>query len=56
MINHVTGWFKIMQYEDKHAISTIDLFGTTLLTRYPWPTEITYDQGLKLLVMIYRNT
>ena len=40
------------QYDNKREISTTDLVETTLLTRYPWPTEITYDQGLKLLVMI----
>ena len=52
IIDYVTGWFKKTQYDNKREISTTDLVETTLLTRYPWPTEITYDQGLKLLVMI----
>ena len=41
----VTGWFEIMQYDDKIAISTADLVETTRLTRYPRPMEITYEQG-----------
>ena len=45
MINHVTGWFKVMEYSDKHAISIANLVETTWLTRYPWPTEITHDRG-----------
>ena len=52
IINHNMGWFKIIQYEYKRAISTTDLVETKLLTRYPQPSEITYDQGLKLLFMI----
>ena len=45
MIDSVTGWFEIMQYNDKKAISITKLFGTTWLTIYPIPIEITYDQG-----------
>ena len=52
MINPVTGWFKITQYDNKRSILAKNLVDTTLVTRYPWLTEITYDQGLKLLVVI----
>ena len=45
MIDPVTGWFKIMQYDIKRVISTAELIETTWLTRYPKPTEIMYDQG-----------
>ena len=52
MIDPVTGWFKITQYDNKRSILAKNLVDTTLVTRYPWLTEITYDQGLKLLVVI----
>ena len=45
MINPVTGWFEIFQYDDKRGISIADLFENTWLSRYPIPLEITYDQG-----------
>ena len=45
MIDPVTGWSEITQYDDKRAISIVNLVKTTLLTRYSRPTEITDDQG-----------
>ena len=45
MIDPVTGWFEITQYNDKREISIANLVGTTWLSRYPIPMEITYDQG-----------
>ena len=45
MIGHVTGWSEIAQYEDKISISIANLVGTTWLSRYPRPIEVTYDQG-----------
>ena len=45
MIDPVTGWFEIAQYEDKIEISIANLVETTWLSRYPRPIEITYDQG-----------
>ena len=44
MIDPVTGWFEIMQYNDKRAISIANLDETMWLTRYPIPMEIMYDQ------------
>ena len=45
MINPVTGWFEITQYEYIRAITIANLVETTWLSRYPRPIEITYDQG-----------
>ena len=45
MIDPVTGWFEITQYDDKRAISITNLVETTWLSRYPRPIEIMYDQG-----------
>ena len=44
MIDPITGWFKIYQYEDKRAISIVNLVETKWLSRYPRPIEIMYDQ------------
>ena len=38
MIDSVTGWFKITQYDDKSEISITNLAETTWLTRYIIPT------------------
>ena len=49
MIDPVTGWFEISQYNDKKATSITNLLETTWLFQYPWPVEITFDQGGELL-------
>ena len=41
MINPVTGWFEIMQFNDTCAITIANLVEIMWLTRYPWPIEIT---------------
>ena len=56
MIDHVTGWFKITQYDDKHDISIANLVETKWLTRYHRPTEITYDQGSEFIGHEFRKS
>ena len=34
-----------MQYDNKRAISIVNLVETTWVIRYPRPMEIMYDQG-----------
>ena len=43
MIDPVTRWYEITQYDDKRVISITELVETTGLTRYPRPMEITYE-------------
>ena len=38
-------WFEITQHKNKCAMTIVTLVETTWLTRYPYPTEIAYDQG-----------
>ena len=45
MIEPVTGWFKITQFDNKRAISIANLVKTTVLTMYIRKMEIMYDQG-----------
>ena len=44
MIDPVMGWFKIAEYDNKHAITITNLVETKCLTMYPWTMEITYDR------------
>ena len=55
MIDPVTGWFEIAQYEDKIAISIADLVETRWLSRYPRPAGITYDQGKEFIDHEFRK-
>ena len=44
MIDPVTRWFEITQYNDKKATDIANLVQTTCLVRYPWTVEITHDR------------
>ena len=37
------------QYRNKKAVTIADLVETIWLVRYPWPVEISYEQGGELL-------
>ena len=56
MIDPVTGWFEVTQYRDKKAMTIANLVETTWIVRYPWPVEITYDRGGKLLGHEFKNS
>jgi hypothetical protein len=45
MIDPATGWFEIVQIPDKRPMTIANLVEQVWLSRYPWPTEITYDRG-----------
>ena len=49
MIDPVTGWFEVTQYNDKKAMTIANLVETTWLVRYTWPVENTYDRGGEFL-------
>ena len=49
MINPILGWFEIAQYNDKRAISIVNLVESKLLSRYHRPIEITDEQGLEYI-------
>ena len=56
MIDPVTGrFFENLQYDDKRAITIANLFETNRLSRYPRPTEITYDQVKELIGNEFRK-
>ena len=49
MIDPATGWFEIRQIQDKQAITIANIVEQTWLSRYPWPTQITYDRGTEFM-------
>ena len=49
MIDPATGWFEMRQIKDKYAYTVANLVEQTWLTRYPWPTQITYDKGTEFM-------
>ena len=56
MIDTVTGWSEITQYNDKRVISIANLVETTWMSRYPVPMEITYDQGSEFIGHEFRKS
>ena len=44
MIDPITGWFNIPQYNDKREISIANLVDTMWLGRYHRTIEITYEK------------
>ena len=49
MIDPATGWFEIHQYEDKKSITVAIIAEQDWFSRYPWPTQITYDRGSEFI-------
>ncbi|MDY6959585.1 MAG: integrase [Halobacteriota archaeon] len=45
MIDPATGWFEIAQSNTKRADIVANKVEIQWLTRYPWPTRITFDNG-----------
>ena len=45
MIDPVTGWFEITQYNGKKAMTITNLLETMWLVLYPRPVKITFDRG-----------
>ena len=49
MIDPATGWFEIHQYDDKRSITVANIAEQEWFSRYPWPTQITYDRGSEFI-------
>ena len=55
MIDPVTGWFKITQYNDRRAMSIANPVETMWLSRYPRSMEIIYYQGKEFISHEFRK-
>jgi transposase InsO family protein len=49
MIDPATGWFEIHEYEDKKSITVANIVEQEWFSRYPWPTQITFDRGSEFI-------
>jgi hypothetical protein len=49
MIDPATGWFEIHQYNDKRSITVANIAEQEWFSRYPWPTQVTYDRGSEFI-------
>ena len=49
MIDPATGWFEIHEYNDKRAITVANIAEQEWFSRYPWPTQVTYDRGSEFI-------
>ena len=49
MIDPATGWFEIHQYDDKRAITVANIAEEEWFSRYPWPTQVTFDRGTEFI-------
>ena len=49
MIDPATGWFEIQQYDDKKSVTVANIVEQEWLSRYPWPTQITFDRGSEFI-------
>jgi hypothetical protein len=49
MIDPATSWFEIHQYDDKRAITVANIAEEEWFSRYPWPTQVTFDRGSEFI-------
>ena len=49
MIDPVTRWSKVTQYDDKKLVTITNLVETMWIYRYPWPSGIIYGHGSEFL-------
>jgi transposase InsO family protein len=56
MINPATSWFNIHQYGDRQAISVANIAKEEWFSRYPWPTQVTFDGGSEFIGHEFKKT
>ena len=49
MIDPATGWFEVHQYDDKRSITVANIAEQEWFSRYPWPTQVTFDRGSEFI-------
>ena len=55
MIDPATGWFEIHQYDDKRSITVANIAEQEWFSRYPWPTQVTFDRGSEFIGKDFRK-
>lgn len=49
MIDPATSWFEIHQYNDKRSVTVANIAEQEWFSRYPWPSQVTYDRGSEFI-------
>jgi hypothetical protein len=49
MIDPATGRFEVQQYDGKQSITVANIKEQAWFSRYPWPTQVTFDRGSKFI-------
>ena len=49
MIDPATGWFEIHEYDDKRSVTVANIIEQEWFSRYPWPTQVTFDRGSEFI-------
>jgi len=49
MIDPATNWVEIQEIPNKRADTIANIIEQTWFTRYPWPTQITFDRGTEFM-------
>ena len=55
MIDPASGWFEIHQYDDKKSITVANIAEQEWFSRYPWPTQVTFDRGSEFIGKDFRE-
>ena len=55
MIDSASGWFEIHQYGDNQAVTIANVVEQEWFSRYPWPTQVTFDCGKIILGHKFRH-
>lgn len=55
MIDPATGWFEIQQYDDKCSITVANIVEQEWFSRYPWPTQVTFDRGSEFIGQDFKH-
>jgi transposase InsO family protein len=55
MIDPAAGWFEIQQYDDKQSITVTNIIEQEWFSRYPWPTQVTFDRGSKFVCQDFQK-
>jgi transposase InsO family protein len=50
-----TGWFELQQYDDKQSITVANTIEQDWFSRYPWPTQVTFDRGSKFICQDFQK-
>jgi hypothetical protein len=54
-IDPTTGWFEISFIPDNYSDTIMDIFRNCCLTQYPWPTQVTFDNGTDFKAVFQEN-